>query len=146
MQDLPHRYHVEARATAQGDVTLEAAGLAAFESQPPREFGGPGDRWSPETLLLASVADCYALSFRVLAANSRLDFHALRCRAEGVVDRQDGRIRFTEIALEVDLVLPAGANQERARRLLERTKDACIISSSLATPLHLEARIAEETR
>ena len=96
------------------------------------EFGGPGDRWSPETLLLAAVADCYALSFRVLAANSKLGFRELTCRAEGAIDRADGKIRFTEIALDVEVALAGDANPERARRLLERAKDVCIISNSLS--------------
>jgi len=143
MQDLPHRYRVEARTGSAGDVALRSGGLPDLASQPPAEFGGPGDRWSPETLLLAAVADCYALSFRVLAANSKLGFRELACRAEGVVDRADGRIRFTDIALEVDVALEGGADPAKARRLLDRAKDVCIVSNSLAAPVRLEARIAD---
>jgi organic hydroperoxide reductase OsmC/OhrA len=142
MQDLPHHYRVEARAGAAGDVALRAASLPDLPSQPPAEFGGPGDRWSPETLLLAAVADCYALSFRVLAANSKVGFSELACRAEGEVDRADGKIRFTRIALDVEVALAGDANRERAQRLLERAKDVCIVSNSLSVPVTLDARIA----
>jgi organic hydroperoxide reductase OsmC/OhrA len=143
MQDLPHHYRVEARTGPAGDVALRSAGLQDLASQPPAEFGGPGDRWSPETLLLAAVADCYALSFRVLAANSKLGFRDLTCRAGGKVDRADGKIRFTEIALAVEVVLAEGASPDRAQRLLERAKDVCIVSNSLSVPVTLDARIAD---
>jgi peroxiredoxin-like protein len=143
VQDLPHHYRVEARTGTAGDVALHAASLPELPSQPPAEFGGPGDRWSPETLLLAAVADCYALSFRVLAANSKLGFRELTCRAEGEVDRADGKIRFTRIALAAEVSLPSDASPERARRLLERAKDVCIVSNSLSVPVTLDARIAD---
>ena len=57
MQELPHRYVVSAAAGADGDVELTAAGLPALVSAPPAEFGGSGDRWSPETLLTVSFAE-----------------------------------------------------------------------------------------
>src|SRR6185437_15854167 len=59
MQPFPHRYEVSARASAEGDVTLESYQLPALKSASPAEFGGPGDRWSPETLLVGAVADCF---------------------------------------------------------------------------------------
>jgi hypothetical protein len=49
MQAFPHKYEVAARATPVDQVQIESAGLAALESAPPIEFGGPGDRWSPES-------------------------------------------------------------------------------------------------
>jgi organic hydroperoxide reductase OsmC/OhrA len=143
VQELPHHYRVEASLLPAGDVALRASGLPDLASQPPAEFGGPGDRWSPETLLLAAVADCYALSFRVLAANSKLGFRELTCRAQGTIDRADGRIRFTGIALAVEVSLAADASPERAQRLLERAKDVCIVSNSLSVPVTLDARIAD---
>ena len=50
MQDLPHLYSVAATAAAEGEVELAAAALEPIRSAPPAEFGGPGDRWSPEEI------------------------------------------------------------------------------------------------
>ena len=62
MQAFPHHYAVVATADMHSDVALEGKGLPPIASAPPTEFGGPGDRWSPETLLVAAVADCFVLT------------------------------------------------------------------------------------
>jgi organic hydroperoxide reductase OsmC/OhrA len=60
MHPFPHHYYVSAEGNATGAVTLSSPGLATLESAPPVEFDGPGDRWSPETLLVGAIADCCA--------------------------------------------------------------------------------------
>ena len=70
MQQLPHSYVVSASAEAESNVTLSSDGLESVTSAPPEAFGGPGDLWSPETLLVAAVADCFILSFRAIARAS----------------------------------------------------------------------------
>ena len=67
MHPFPHHYSVAAKADTQGDVALEGERLPPIASAPPTEFGGPGDRWSPETLFVAAVADCFVLTFRGIA-------------------------------------------------------------------------------
>jgi len=141
MKDLPHSYSIRAAAKPEGDVTLAAEGLAAIASAPPLEFGGPGDRWSPETLLVAAVADCFALSFRALAAASKLAWSALDVRASGTLDKVERATRFTRVDVHAALQVPAGTDAARAQRLLERAEQICFISNSLACPRHLEASV-----
>ena len=125
----------------EGVVTLSAAGLEAIASAAPLEFGGPGDRWSPETLLVAAVADCFVLSFRAVAAASKLAWSALDVRASGTLDRVERTTRFTRIDVRAALRVPAGVDAARAQRLLERAEQICLISNSLACPRHLEATV-----
>ena len=79
MQDLPHRYSVTAHVAPEGDAFLYANQLPLLTSAPPTEFGGPGDRWSPETLLTAAVADCFVLTFRAIAAATPLPWVDIKC-------------------------------------------------------------------
>ncbi len=141
MEALPHHYRVSGSAAAEGDVTLESAGLAAVASAPPAEFGGPGDRWSPETLLMASVADCFILTFRAVAKASKLDWLALECHATGTLDRVERTTCFIEITVKAELTLPEGADQAKAERLLEKAESACLITNSMKAPTHLEAKV-----
>lgn len=141
MQELPHRYAVHAAASDTGPVRLEAPRLAALETAPPAEFGGPGDRWSPETLLVGAVADCFALSFRAVARASSLPWAALHVEAQGLLDRVDGVMRFAEIGLHARLTLGPGADPARARRVLEKAERNCLVSRSLVCPVHLEPEI-----
>jgi organic hydroperoxide reductase OsmC/OhrA len=62
----------------------------------PREFDGPGNQWTPESLLAAAVADCFVLSFRAVAVGLKFSWVSLDVRSEGTVKRSDGKRRFTK--------------------------------------------------
>jgi peroxiredoxin-like protein len=132
MHPYPHHYSVDACGRTTGNITVSAKGLPPLQTAPPAEFEGPGDRWSPETLLVGAVADCFILTFRAVARASNLSWAALRCNATGQLDRVDGKTRFTGIALHADLTIPAEADADKARRLLEKSEKACLITNSLA--------------
>ncbi|HWO13445.1 MAG TPA: OsmC family protein [Polyangiaceae bacterium] len=139
MQQLPHHYRVSASAPADGDVVLESPRLPTLLSAPPAEFGGPGDHWSPETLLLAALADCFILTFRSVARAAKLPWLSLRCDVEGTLERVERATRFTRFVLSASLDVPEGTSPNDAQRALERAKGACLISSSLVGTTHLDA-------
>ena len=145
MQAFPHHYSVTARSAAEGDVALEGERLPPIVSAPPAEFGGPGDRWSPETLLVAAVADCYLLGFRAIATASQFTWLSLSCEVTGTVDRVDRVTQFTQIHLRARLRLPAGGNEERARRLLAKAEETCLVTNSLKVRPHVEAVVETES-
>ena len=148
MKNLPHHYAVAATASTEGNVDLTSPGLSRIDSAPPAEFGGPGDRWSPETLLVAAVADCFILTFSAIARASKLDWVSLSCDVDGVLDRVDNVTRFTEFRLRVVLDAPPGTDEQKAMRLLEKSERSCLITNSLTAENHLDAtvRIAESTK
>lgn len=131
MQSLPHHYRVSASSAVDGDVMLSAPGLEPIPSAAPAEFGGPGNRWSPESLLVAAVADCFVLSFRAVARASRFEWFVLDCDVEGTLERKDGLNQFTRFATRARLEVPDGADVERARKLLEKAEQLCLITNSL---------------
>ena len=139
MQPFPHHYSVAARAAAQGDVTLTGDRLPAIPSAPPTEFGGPGDRWSPETLMVAAVADCFVLTFRGIAGVSRFPWVALDCDVTGTVERVERVTQFTALEVRARLRVPAGANEDQARRLLAKAEETCLVTNSLKVRPHLDA-------
>ena len=148
MKNLPHHYAVAATASTEGNVDLTSPGLSRIDSAPPAEFGGPGDRWSPETLLVAAVADCFILTFSAIARASKLDWSSLSCDVDGVLDRVDNVARFTEFRLRAVLDAPPGTDEQKALRLLEKSERSCLITNSLTAENHLDAtvRIAESTK
>ena len=141
MQDLPHRYTATAEAGPDKDVVIRSDNLPQLTSAPPPEFGGPGDQWTPEHLLTASVANCFILTFRAIARGSKLEWGNLETSAEGVLDRIDRVTRFTAFTVRATLTLPAGSDANKAQRLLEKSEAACMITSSLNADLHLETEI-----
>jgi len=141
MQDLPHQYSVSARAETDGNIVLKAEDLPQLISAPPAQFGGPGDQWSPEHLLVASVADCFILTFRAVARASKLDWSNLEASAEGVLERVDRVTRFTAFTVSATLTVPAETDIDKARRLLEKAEAACLVTNSLSAEVHLEADV-----
>ena len=145
MHPFPHRYRVRIGASPEGALQLNAEGLPEIASLPPPEFDGPGGYWSPETLLLAAVGDCMLLTFRAIAKVSRFEWRELAADVEGVLERIEGNSRFTRIETRVRLVVPAGADAARARKLLKKAEQGCPISNSLTAERHLECEVVAAT-
>jgi|SRR5450631_1104598 len=141
MQPFPHHYLVNAAVRPDGDVPLSTEGVRVIESAPPREFGGPGNQWSPEGLLTASVADCFVLGFRAIAAASKYAWLSLEAHTRGTLDRVDGKMRFTRFETHAKLHVPPGADVERAKKLLEKAEHTCLVANSLNSERHLTVEI-----
>ena len=131
-------------ATPDGEVRLAGVGVPELPSMPPPEFDGPGGFWSPETLLVAAVADCFTLSFRSIARASRLEWSELTAEVHGLLERSDGVARFTRFDTHARLIVPAGTEPARARTLMEKAEKICLISNSLSAARHLECDVIEE--
>lgn len=141
MQEFPHHYAVSASATTQGDVVLGGDRLPEMRSAPPAEFGGPGDKWSPETLLVAAVADCFVLTFRAIAGLSRLEWTSLTCEVEGKVDRVERVTRFTEVVVRARLRLADAGKEDQAVRLLTKAEETCLVTNTLNVTPRLETSV-----
>jgi peroxiredoxin-like protein len=141
MQDLPHHYKASATAAPQSNVLIKRAGLPDLVSAPPAEFGGPGDQWSPEDLLVAAVADCFILTFKAIARASQLSWDTLDCEVEGTLDRVDRVTRFTAFQVRARLAAPPDTDSDKASRLLHKAEAACLITNSLSAQVHLDAEV-----
>lgn len=141
MKPLPHHYAARLAGGPSGYVEVQSPGLPVLRMVEPAEYGGPGDAWSPEHALLASVQACFLFTLRGVARLSKIEFTRLELDAEGTVDRQDGAIRFVEIVLRPRLSVAPDTDRTRALGVLEKAKKACLISSSLSTPIRLEPEV-----
>jgi peroxiredoxin-like protein len=141
MLEFPHHYAVGTRvAGTAGAVTLTSAGLPDLATAAPKEFDGPGDRWSPETLLIGAVCDCFVHGFKAVASASHLEWTDLTVDAVGTLDRIDRKMRFTHIAITAVLVVPKG-HETRAPRILEKAEEVCLITNSLSAEVHLDSKV-----
>jgi organic hydroperoxide reductase OsmC/OhrA len=145
MQAFPHTYAVATSAQPTGDVVLTSDRLEPLATAAPAEFGGPGDKWSPETMLVGTVANCFVLTFRAIAAASKLAWTSVAVDVQGTLDRIDRVTRFTAFTIDVKLDLPPGVGDEQAHRLLVKAEETCLITRSLNAPvdLRIDVRVAE---
>ena len=142
MLPLPHHYEVTATAVPDGDVHLGTEDVTPLATAAPPDFDGPGGRWSPESLLVGAVADCFLITFRGMARTAKLPWTSLECDATGKLDRQDGILRFTQVDLHASLSVPPGTDEAAAKALLQKAEDRCLISRSLNARVHLESVVS----
>jgi organic hydroperoxide reductase OsmC/OhrA len=141
MHPFPHTYRVRGIARDEENPELVADGLPRLPTASPPEFGGPGDRWSPETLLVGAIADCFILTFRAIARTASLPWTMLECEVRGTLDRVDRVTQFTHYDLDAWLVVPEGTPVADARAALEKAEHHCLVTRSLKGRVHLQLHI-----
>ena len=137
MHPFPHHYEVTVSMSPHGRARLKSGELNLIESSPPLEFGGPGDRWSPEGLFTAAIADCIVLNFQAITANSKFAWNGITASTKATLNRVDGKMRFTRFETNVALNIGPDADQARARLLLEKAEASCPLSNTLNCEKHL---------
>lgn len=145
MQPLPHVYSIAATGSAEGTVSLTAAGLPSLDSAPPAEFDGPGDQWSPESLLAAAIASCFILTFRAMARASRLPWVNLACGVEATLERVEGVTYFTRVVTRATLTVPDGTSTVLCERVLNKAEEGCLVANSLRSKRELQMEIIKAT-
>lgn len=143
MKPYPHSYTVTAEGSASGAVSVVSAGLPVMATAPPPEFDGPGGVWSPETLLIAAVADCFILTFRGVARAARFEWVGLEAHVDGTLERISGVTQFVRYVTRATLTIPANADHAKAHELLERAEKLCLVANSLRGERVLEVQIRE---
>jgi peroxiredoxin-like protein len=141
MQPLPHCYVVTAVPDPAFHVLLTTPGALPLATAAPVEFDGPGDSWSPETLLVGAAADCFAITFRGVAKASQLRWTGMTCEVAGTLDRIDGVMRFSRIDIHARLTVPDGTSEALASRVLDKAKRSCLITNSLTADVQLHATV-----
>ena len=141
MQDFPHHYRTTAAARHDSHVEATSPGLPDLRLAAPAEFGGPGDHWSPETLMAAAVASCFKLSFKAIARAAKFEWVSIRCDVVAVLDRVDKVTQFTEFHQTVVLEVPPGSDEAKALRLLEKAERSCLVTNSLTGTTRLDATV-----
>lgn len=131
MQGYPHHYLASASGGKEGNVVVSGEGLPDLDTQAPPQFGGPEGVWSPETMLTATIANCFILSFRAIARASKVDWNSLECKVEGILDRPERATYFTRFNIHAVLHLPPDSNVDMAQRLLEKSDQICLVTASM---------------
>lgn len=144
MKNYPYRYSVVAGARPDEGLQLISAEVPPLAVAAPAEFDGPGDQWSPETMLVGAIAGCFVLTFRAIASAAKVVWTAVTCEVDGRLERLGNVTQFTRFDLHVHLVVPATTDRSQAQRALERAERQCLISNSLRASFDLRVDIDVE--
>ena len=138
-------YRVSAASTAvrNGVASAEEIEPSIVFSAPP-EFQGEAGQWTPEHLFLASVAGCFVSTFSGMAQFSKFEFLSLDVEVEGILSKEEGGWRFTQVNLHPRLKIAQEKDRERASRLLEKAEKMCLIVRSINSKVILEPELTVE--
>ena len=110
---------------------ISARGNSHMHVSSPPQFGGKAELWSPEDLIVAAVNACIMQTFMAYALRANLPLISYESEAEGILERAEGRYRFTEFNVRPVLVLPSERDAESARTIMESAEASCLISESV---------------
>jgi organic hydroperoxide reductase OsmC/OhrA len=131
------RFHVSARWHGEQLAGVTAPDLEEIEVAVPPEFRGPGGHWSPEHLLVASAASCYAVTFAAVAERRRIPLHSLTVTGTGHIGhRDDGRMGFVAVELTAR-IRTEPEFVAAAERTARATHTACLVTDALDVPVHV---------
>lgn len=138
-----HEYTVDLnwQQDRKGSMSSPVLNTKIEVSTPPEFPKGMPGIWSPEHLFVASVCSCLMTTFLAIAENSKLEFTAFDCNAKGILDKKDGKFQITEIHLYPTLTIPSTEKEERAKRILEKSEQHCLISNSIHSKISMETTI-----
>jgi organic hydroperoxide reductase OsmC/OhrA len=143
MHPYPHVYVASAAGSPSGSVVASSPKLPDLQTAPPPEFDGPGGVWSPETLFIAALADCFVLTFRGVTRAAKFEWRTVECSVEGVLEKAEGVTQFTRYVTKAKLTVAPGADLAKAKQLLERAEHLCLIANSLKGTRTIEAEVVE---
>jgi organic hydroperoxide reductase OsmC/OhrA len=112
-----------------------APGVEKIDIAVPPEFNGPGGYWSPEQLLVASAASCFAVTFAAIAEQRGIPINSLNVSGTGHIGhRDDGRTGFVAVELT-----PRLETEPDCVAAAERTARAChcLVTEALDVPVHV---------
>ncbi len=138
-----HIYEVGLNWTAQRKGIMDAPELTtAIEVATPPQFpGGMEGIWSPEHLFTSAVLSCFMTTFLAIAENSKLPFSQFSCKAYGKLEKVEGKYLMTEVHLTPILSLEDEGLTEKAKRILTKAEEHCLISNSIKSKVTMEATV-----
>lgn len=127
------------RAYRRTHVVRAAGKLHDLQGSADRVFHGERDRWNPEELLLAALADCHMMSYLYAAARGGVVVHGYTDTPTAVL-REDGRGggAIIEAVLRPRVVVADAAMLEPAQALHASAAELCFINASIAFPVRHE--------
>jgi osmotically inducible protein OsmC len=120
-----------------GEVELMSSGGGSFPVTWASRVESPDGRTSPEELLAAAHASCYAMAFSAALARGGTPPERLHVTATVSINpKEGGGIKVTDSRLEVTGVVP-GLDQAGFQEAAERGEQGCPISNAIRNNVNI---------
>lgn len=116
-------------------LVVRAEGKADLLGSADTPFRGDADRWNPEELLLAALAQCHMLSYLHMAVRDGVVVTAYVDDAHGTMAQAGLGGRFTEVVLRPVVTVADAGMVDRARAAHTPANEHCFIANSVNFPV-----------
>ena len=137
-----YRFPASVRWLSGRLTQVSVAGKHGLRVATPPEFrGGVEGVWSPEDLLVASAASCFAVTLVAVAERHGVPLRALEVDGAGEVGRRDdGQFGFVAIDLDVRLETEPGY-EKPALEAIEAAERGCLVAMALDVPVRVRPEV-----
>ncbi len=119
--------------------TVVAEGPPELLGSADRTFHGDRERWNPEQLLLASLAQCHMLSYLHVCVDAGVVVTGYTDGATGSMRTEAaGGGRFTEVVLRPEVMVAHDSMVDAATTAHHRANQLCFIAGSVNFPVRHE--------
>jgi len=119
--------------------TVSTDGRPELRGSSDPTFRGDRDRWNPEQLLLAALAQCHMLAYLHVCVTEGVVVTGYVDEATGsMTSDRDGSGRFTEALLRPRVTVADASMVEAAERAHRRANELCFIANSVSFPVRHE--------
>ena len=84
-------------------------------------------------------------TFLAIAENSRLEFNSFACKALGKLDKTEKGFAMTHVHLEPVVTVSKEKDEDRARKVLEKSEQHCLITHSIRSEVTMTPKVEVQT-
>lgn len=118
------------------ELLIHADGKVPLEGSADPTFHGNRERWNPEEMLLAALAQCHMLSYLHMAVRAGVVVTAYEDRAVGTLRQRGLGGSFVEASLYPVVTVADASMADAARAAHADAAKHCFIANSVNFPVH----------
>jgi len=115
-----------------------------MKCSPPLNFKGYSNTMTPEHAFVGSADMCIFLTFLTMAEKAGVDLISYESEAEGLLEKVDGKFKFTEITIKPKVKVTCEEDIKKAKEAMGRAEKYALVTNSMNTKVIIEADVEVE--
>lgn len=121
-------------------------GTKEMEIGPAPEFGGKAGILSAEDMFVGSVNSCIMNTFFFFVRRNNLEVLSYHSDVEGRVEKGTEGLRFTKVEVKAKVKIKEPDLVEKIKEMGNLAEKYCLVSRSLACPVHYDLAVETERK
>jgi organic hydroperoxide reductase OsmC/OhrA len=132
----------------EGNETAKTvfSGPGEIKVGPAPEFDGSPETLNPEEMFIAAINNCLMTTFFYFVRKINIEISSYYSEAQGQVEKQKDGFRFTNVEVQAKVILQKQDLVEKVLQLGDLAEKYCLVSRSVACPVHYQLQVDTEGR